>query len=261
MIVTYYVDMIFIWNFAVDLILLLLIHPRQKIIFRRILYAAVFGAGVSVAMICIRLHTGILYYILRFLCAAMMALIGIPNNGAGELFCNIGFLYGVSGCMYGICVMLSNMRLYSGAKTIILLLSSLVALLVIRFFYRFRISKERTGKFRYKILLTHNGINLYKTAFYDSGNHLFEPISGKPVILVRQDIMKMLDPDSAVSRIIPFSVLGNSTGFLTAYRIEKLVIYDNRTMKTYENVYAAVAEKDLFTQEECDVILHSQQIG
>lgn len=261
MIVTYYLDMIFIWNFVVDLIFLMLIHPRQKIIVYRVLVAAVFGAGVAVVMVCIRLNGGVLFYLIRFFCAAMMVLIGIPTKGAGELFCNIGFLYGVSGCMYGIYIMLCSMRSFSELKTIILLLSSFAVLISIRIFYVFRIKKEQIGKFRYNIMLVHKGTELYQTAFYDSGNHLFEPISGKAVILVRRGIMERLKPDSATSRIVPFSALGNSTGFLTAYRIDKMVIFENKTLKTYENVYAAVAERGLFVQEECDVILHSQQIG
>jgi len=261
MIITYYVDLIFVWNFFVDFLFLILIHPKQKIIYWRILIAATIGAGTAVVMICFGCYNRWSYPLIRFLCAGTITLIGIPAKGLVEYLCNTALLYGICGAFFGINTMLNKMGRGLSSGSIYLGLSTGVVLLAIRFLYCFRRRNEKWVNCHYEVTLINNGIKVDAKAFYDSGNHLFEPISGQPVILIQDHLMQKLEPDRSQYRLIPYSAIGNRAGLLTAYRLEQLMIHYGNKRETYNGIYAAIAENTMFLQERCNIILHSQHIG
>lgn len=260
MVIIYYVDLIFLWNCIVDALFLIVIHPKQKIKYVRIVVAAGFGAGCAVLLLYLWEEIGRIHMVLRFVCAGIMTLIGIPTRAVGELLCNIGLLYGMSGCLYGINMMLQGGINRFDNRNNILQLSSVLIVLLMRYLYQFRIKRNLADSYHYRVTLLYNQKKLKLRAFYDSGNHLFDPISGKAVILVSNKVMQKLNPDRNRFRLIPYSALGKQTGMLTAYRLDQVIVYEKEE-KVYRDIYAASADNKMFAQECCDVILHSQQIG
>lgn len=255
MIITYYLDLIFAWNFCADILFLLLIHPKQKRSCRRIAGAAAVGAGTAIGMLYFGCNEGMRYLIAQFLSAVTMSFIGIPSNGLAELFCNTVLLYGMCGTYFGVNRILGKTLLHLPGSSIRVSLTTFVVLFLLRYVYLYRKRGERRENYRFNVSLFQNEKRIDATAFYDSGNHLYEPISGKTVILVRDCVLKRLEPDLCRYRMIPYSVLGNNTGMLKAYRIDKLMVHQGNT---YCGIYAAVAENSIFVQEHCDIILHSQ---
>lgn len=255
MVITYYLDLIFVWNFCTDVLFLLLIHPKKKRSYRRIACAATVGAGTVIGLLYFGYNDGLGYMVAQFLSAVTMSFIGIPFNGLAELFCNTVLLYGMCGTFLGVNRILGKMFPRLPISSIWMSLTTFVVLFLFRFIYLYRKRSERREDYHFDVSLFQNERQLDVKAFYDSGNHLYEPISGKTVILVRDCVLKRLEPDLNRYRMVPYSVLGNRAGMLKAYRIDKLMVHHG---ETYCGIYAAAAENTIFVQEHCDIILHSQ---
>lgn len=261
MVITYYADVIFAWNFIMNFLILILIHPDSKYRPGKIAIAAAAGAGVVLVSLYLWKENVVLYSALRFLSAGLLCLIAMPNKGIGELLCNTALLYGVSGCIFGINTILSGYLGEVGNKaTLSIILISTGTLFAGRRLLRFRNIRNKQSAYCFEVTLKNNNREIKDTAFYDSGNHLYEPISGKPVILIPQRIGCLLQFCNASLRVIPYSSLGNKFGMLNAYRLDELIIHKETDEVHYKEVYAAVADDEMFRQESCGVILHSEQI-
>lgn len=261
MVITYYADMIFAWNFVLDYMLIVLIHPERKKKHFRIGLASVIGALFSLAILYWWRGNIPIFYILRFLCAALMSVVAIQAKGLGEILCNSFLLYGTGGSLYGVYALLNSFGIGLYHCTAIALCVSLCLLFGMKRFMGFRRKANAHTSYHMEVCLKNNDIQIKKKAFYDSGNHLYEPISGKPVILIRSDVMKRLGVRPETFRLVPYSSIGNDAGMLSAYKLDELLVCQKNSRVLYKDVYAAVAQETLFLQEDCDVILHSGYIG
>ncbi len=256
MVITYYVDVIFFFNLIIDFALLLLIHPKQKRNYVRLLGAAEVGAVGAILLLGNMIPVWI-YMPLRLLIATLMAGIGIPYNGVGELMCNTALLYGTGAALYGISFIFSgNKGVHNGTTTCLLLLGSTAILFLGKCLCSFRENRKNRSIYRFEFILNCCGKAVKGRAFYDSGNHLYEPISGWPVILVKEKVLKSLCIEDDKMRAVPYRAVGNASGILSAYPMEKLIIQAGDEKKTWINFYAAAVPDELLKQEECDVILH-----
>lgn len=261
MVITYYADTIFMLNFCVDFFLLFLLRPERSRCYGRLLAAAAVGAGSALLLLYLFSDTpeGILFFLLRFLSAGTMVLIGFSVRGLGELLCNTALLYGMSGCFFGINRLVTDAFSMPEGATAFGLFVSAGVLLCTRALYSFRRTRNRTDTKRRRVWLRNGETELTEAAFYDSGNHLYEPISGKAVVLLRASVMKRLKLNPDMLRIVPYSAVGTKNGMLEAYPLEKLTIENGRKYQTFQHIYAAVAADEIFAQEACGVILHSEQ--
>lgn len=255
MVVTYYADLIFLWNFVLDFFLLFLIHPDNKKQYWRLIIAAAIGGCAALLMLYLSFNAVLLFFVLRFFWAGVMVKVGIPARGIGEFLCNTALLYGISGCLYGVS------KLVFGRAEIFTILLSLGILLSGKALYRFRKKQCQRLLCQSRIKMKNGQQQVEKKAFYDSGNHLFEPISGKPVILVRNSVAKQLDICTEKIRVVPYSSLGNASGMLEAYPLEEVTVCDEKSKCQFKHIYMAVAEDAMFVQEDCEVILHADMWG
>lgn len=258
MIVTYYADVIFIWNFVLDFCLLFLIHPDKRKRYHRLILAAAIGAGASLVMLYFSANTVLLFFILRFCWAGIMVAVAIPARGVGEFLCNTALLYGISGCLYGVYALLSDLMVYEEESVLLIMTVSLGGLMCGKALYGFRKRYYQRQTYQFVIKIRNGQKFIEKKAFYDSGNHLFEPISGKPVILVRNSIMRMLDINPETLRVVPYSSLGNQCGMLEAYPVEEVVICGGKRERQFKHIYISVGDDGMFLQEDCDAILHAE---
>lgn len=257
MVITYYADLIFLWNFILDFFLLFLIHPEDKIHYCRLAAAAAIGAGAVLLMLYFSLDTLLLFFLLRFFVAGVMVKVAIPARGIGEFFCNTALLYGISSCLYGVSRLVSEQMKVLEGRSVWIVMFSMGVLLSGKMLYSFRKRQYRRLVYHFRIRMKNGVRQVDKRAFYDSGNHLIEPISGKPVILVRRSVVAQLDISAEKLRIVPYSSLGKASGMLEAYPLEELSVCDGKGESKYKHIYMAVAEDVMFAQEECDVILHA----
>lgn len=261
MVVTYYADVIFAWNFVMDFILLVLIHPDTKKQYWRLSAAATIGATVALLMLYLPVQVHILYLGMRFFCAVVMVVVAVPAKCVGEVLCNAALLYGASGGVFGISILISEGQGEWKAGVAPLMAVSVGIMFIGKVLYHFRRKQNQQLAYQYRVSIINGQNQTESKAFLDSGNHLYEPISGKIVILIRDRVAKKLNLDSEKIRVVPYSSLGKKAGILEAYPIEELVVYNGKNENRFKYIYVAKAENCMFEQENCDVILHAELSG
>jgi len=94
-------------------------------------------------------------------------------------------------------------------------------------------------------------------ALMDTGNSLFEPISGKPVSLVESGIWGHLPEFSPNTyRVIPFHSVGKENGLLPGYIFDKLEIETIQSRRTIVNPIIGISNQPLSSNETYQMILH-----
>lgn len=89
------------------------------------------------------------------------------------------------------------------------------------------------------------------TALLDTGNSLTEPISGKPVSVVDADILKGLwEEEPKFYRVIPYHSVGKKRGILKGYLLPELRIDLGGVEKVCKDTYIAVCEEYLSEENE-----------
>lgn len=254
-----YIDAFFLLNFFTDTLLLLLLRKLLKCTAThlRIFLGGLFGAvaacillllpgipawgklfagygAVSIAMIKISfcrmrwkqlLHAAVCLYALAFFTAGGILLLTarIPalQEKAGMQTVCAGFLL-----LYG---MISFLERY----------------------------KRKKGKF-VKVSLFWHEKEIALKALIDTGNSLFEPITGKPVSIVEQSVLlEALGKIPAKGLlVIPYHSIGKRSGILPGYEMTKLIIFGENETIEIEKPMVGLFDGRLSTASAYRMILH-----
>lgn len=117
-------------------------------------------------------------------------------------------------------------------------------------------SQMRKGIFSVEFKLSGKVIQTY--GFYDSGNHLKDPNTGKGVHIVSEKIIQNLLEKGQKEFFIPYQSLGNEQGLIKIYYVEYI-----RIQKEYEtieqcDVPIGVAQETLFADKKYQMILNEE---
>ena len=87
-------------------------------------------------------------------------------------------------------------------------------------------------------------------ALLDSGNSLVEPISGKPVSVIDENVFRGLwkEPPE-LYRVIPYHSIGKKRGLLKGYLLSVIQIEVDGVIKNCKDVYVAVSEECISGEE------------
>lgn len=114
-------------------------------------------------------------------------------------------------------------------------------------FLRRRAPKEHL----FRVRLTHGGCQVTFPCLYDSGNHLTEPFSGRPVLVVERDAVQALltvppsveeMPAEKGWRLVPYDTLGGS-GLLPAFLTDSAVVLLRGGERPLPPCYVAVCDR------------------
>ena len=86
--------------------------------------------------------------------------------------------------------------------------------------------------------------------YYDSGNHLKDPYTGKSVHIISSKLAQKLEFPSEQKVCIPYQSLGNETGLIDVYYVEMIRIKKQSDWVEQSNVPLAVAEDSLFAGKD-----------
>ncbi len=94
------------------------------------------------------------------------------------------------------------------------------------------------------VTLIRSGQKLRVQALLDSGNGLYEPISGKPVSVIDAKVFQALWGEGEIPfRAIPYQSIGKSRGILKGYLLPELELEVDGVRKHFSDVYVAVGEE------------------
>lgn len=96
------------------------------------------------------------------------------------------------------------------------------------------------------------------TGLMDTGNHLKEPISQKPVIIVEKELLKkegicLLENNFYA---IPYHSIGNKAGIMRGFIAEEITIGTEQDSRKLQQVMIGICEEKLSRKGEYSLILN-----
>lgn len=90
----------------------------------------------------------------------------------------------------------------------------------------------------------------------DSGNSLYEPISGKPVCILDEETAKDLWTKEDLFRVIPYRAVGVEKGILRGYLLSGMRLEMGGPAKEINKVYVAIGPRTLLGEKDGCLIMH-----
>ncbi len=120
-----------------------------------------------------------------------------------------------------------------------------------------QMKKKKNPRF-YKVLFMNGGQELWVDALMDTGNSLTEPVSGKPVAVVDEDVFEQLEgvrlPEKL--KIIPYRSVGRSNGIMEGYEIPEIMICNEEEKIRGQKVIVGISKTKVSTDGRYQMILH-----
>ncbi len=234
-----YLDLVFIINFILDLLLLLTVNialKRYSKIYRLIL-GALFGS-ISLISLFLPFNT-ITLALLKLLMGLIMVLISFGYKNIKYTAYNLLYLYMTSiilgGFLYYLKDIFSYKKVgfsfyYNGLNINYLVLLVISPLILYVFIKSLKVLKEIKNYYYQVCIYFDKKTNIMLTGFLDTGNRLKDPITNKSIILINKKLIKGLVKIRS-PMYVPFNSLNNH-GLLECIKPYKIII-NNNILKNY----------------------------
>lgn len=251
---TIYLDMLFLINFIINVILLKItsVFLKKTISTVKISASSAVGALYAVCMFFPKIH--FLYiFPCKFAVSVLMMLIAIPEKRKITMIRNIVIFYLVSFMFAGVMLSLifftdfakntsptvNNGIFYFNISTKILIISAVISYAIISI-ASFVVKRNRLlGIKKMKIYLGEKCCEI--SALSDTGNLLSDPISNIPVIIAEKNELKSLFPNGIPDidytgcnikmRVIPYLSVGNENGVMAGFIPDEITVGGEKTKK------------------------------
>ena len=257
-----YIDILLALNWWIDFLLLLGVRRAMGGGVRswRLALGALVGA-LSCFVLFLPPMSVWLSLLIRLLAAALMVTVAFRLRSWQDWGRRVILLFALSAGLAGLCGALyfflapQGFYVFNGVVYYSVPPLLLVALTVVCYgllwlseqLLRRRAPKEHL----FRVRLTHEGRTVTFPCLYDSGNHLVEPFSGRPVLVVERGVAEELLPvppsveDMPAQtgwRLIPYDTLGGS-GLLPAFLTDSATVLRRDTEHRLPECYVAVCER------------------
>ena len=113
----------------------------------------------------------------------------------------------------------------------------------------------------YDLLLVTGEGNIAAKGFFDTGNLLTDPAIGKPVHIIKKEVLgKLVEEGKLLPRLIPYHSLGEEAGMLEAVTIEGMYILREGHPLYLERPVMGLAKEKLFQGDRYEVILNGRSL-
>lgn len=120
-----------------------------------------------------------------------------------------------------------------------------------------QMKKKKSQRF-YRVCMKSGGQELWIVALMDTGNSLREPISGKPVAVIEEDIFNTLEgvrlPEKL--KMIPYRSVGRSNGIMEGYELPEIRICAEDEEICEQKVIVGISKTKVSTDGRYQMILH-----
>lgn len=243
---TLYVDILFIVNFFITYLLLLVtkLFMKTDVKAYRLIFSSALGGLYSLVILFDELNFFI-SAIGKLLISVLIVFISFGFVRLQRFLKAIGFFYLSNMVFLGVIlgvwllfkpngVIIKNNCVYFDISARALLISALLAYLIS--FAAVKIYNRTIGKNEiYSLTIIKNNQEVHLFAFADTGNKLKEPFSNYPVIIVDNKKFQF-----EAERLIPFNTVGGD-GVLNGFKPDNVIISSGKKMIKTDKVYIALS--------------------
>lgn len=254
-----YIDILYLVNFMMDFLVLLLVREVTKCstTHLRLTLSSLISAGLTCIVIIIPMsYASIKFILFHVVINTMMICIGFKVKTRNQFFQCMISLYLASFLLGGV---LQYFNQYLKISSLYFMLS-VISYWLVKGFLRFTriLHREEKKWCTVRLFLGNESVEL--RALLDTGNSLVDPYSGLPVSIVEEKALKQI-LDSAKSkgvekyeRYIPFHSLGHQ-GVLLVIRAEKIYVQGEKE-HLIEHPLIGISEDGLSKDQRYEMILN-----
>jgi stage II sporulation protein GA (sporulation sigma-E factor processing peptidase) len=253
-----YLDLYFLVNLWMNLLILdltqqLLKLPGSK---KRLLAAAVTGAGTACALAVAGWYTWRQRWLCGIPCAACMTGIAYGRASASECGRRMAVL------------LLSGMILAGGMSLLteagfdgwLLLLSGMLVIAFARYL-REMLRAQRAFRNRCcQVRLEYRGSTVQIPALIDTGNLLYEPYGHQPVHIITAAPVRKLCRSVSQVLYLPYRSVGQEQGVLPVIRIDQMTVeQEGRPPVRYDRPWLGISPHPLSSSHRYEMLLHIEE--
>lgn len=257
-----YIDAFFLLNFVIDTLLLFLVGKVLgcTATHARLLLGGAFGAGMACALTIVpflpawgKLLAGYGIVSICMIRITFQALRPQAYVRAAIVLYGFAFLFG--GLLQAICLQIPFFRRH-GMTLLSVCAVSVCMTGVTASLYGKR--KRRRENHLIPVRLVWQDRELTVRALVDTGNSLYEPISGKPVSVIEKTMTEKLFETTypAVFRAVPFHSIGKRRGILEGYEITEMIVAGENERIVIKKPIVGLFDGKLSTDAAYQMILH-----
>ena len=257
----FYADVYFLQNTIIKISVLYLTLYVHKMLIqnekRKLLLKLVGGTCLATALEIIFLMSNLRYSFLRviFLVVELPCLLFfvVGRHQKHRLrLCITSYVY--LGLTNSVVEVLWNWYGENTSFILLLILASCVMCICVRMYRNY----ARMQKGIFEVCFFHNGKIVQVKGLYDSGNSLKDPYTGYGVHIVKADLLEKLRINKTELVLVPYHALGNNTGMLEVYYIEKVIVEGEKGRIIIENCPVGVTKDNLFEEKKYEMILNEE---
>ena len=111
----------------------------------------------------------------------------------------------------------------------------------------------------FDVILTVNGKDFHLKAFLDSGNHLSDPLTGKPVHIISKNACQKISSQISPGRLryIPYQTIQKTTSILPVFSIQKMKITGESEFWIHSPLIG-ISEQKNFGNGKYEMLLHPE---
>ncbi len=239
-----YIDILILVNFLFDFLLLLTVNialKRYTKIFR-LLLASLFG---EITLISLFIQASPVFLsLLKIGMSIIMCLIAFKYQNIIYTFYNILYLWMLS-------IILGGFVYYFMIEEINYLLIIFIAPFILYLFIKSLKALKKVKNYYYQVEIVIDNITVKTTGFLDTGNHLIDPITKKPIILLNKKKIKS-EVLIRSPMYVPYNAL-NYHGLLECIKPKYIKVGD----KIFKNYLVGLSTKD-FHLNGANCLLHGK---
>lgn len=267
-----YIDVLFLVNFAMDILILIIVRTLMKkntSVLRIILsggIGALWACVVAVYPILPIWLEGLFTYIVI---GGLMIKIAWNTKGTSELLKGLLGLYlsavTLGGTMHAL-YQYTNTGYYveqfirgdrmSGMPLMICILLAAGSFFGIRYLWINLLEVQRERQHLYEVTLMNGEQMVQVTGLLDTGNHLYEPVSHRPVHVVSKKVWDEFYKEGKPVYLIPYHTIGTSNGMMPGMFIDSMEIAGKAEQRSIIKPLIAVSQHPMTRDGSYDILLH-----
>ncbi len=265
--VEWYIDVYFLVNFSMDVLMLLLLGKILKLPVRWFRLAGAGVAGALAACLAVwfwYLPKALVWFAGILAPAGIMVWIAFRPGNVREFIKIILVFFLEAFCIGGIMEALyehmKGSRLAEkGLPVVIWGLFAAGAWFAFRFFWltAMETKKERQELYRLELRMGKEKVSVL--GYLDTGNCLYEPKERRPVHIVSENLWKKLKRSGTETSSVPFRTIGNPLGVMEMMEIDRMEVRkDNGESRILTRPLVARAPFKITRDGSYDVLLHKE---